>query len=206
MYKIGLTGGIASGKSTVAAILRELGAPVIDADALSRELTAPGGAALPELRARFGDAIFEGGVLNRRALGALIFADASAREALNAAIHPLVFAKMEAQIAALADRGEAAVVLEIPLLFETGYDAQVDEIWLADLPREEQARRLMARDGLSPADADARIDSQWPLERKRSRARVRIDTGLPPEQLASLVRDAWQQTQRKAEPSNATAT
>jgi len=83
MYKIGLTGGIASGKSTVAAMLRELGAPVIDADALSRELTAPGGAALPAIRARFGDAVFDSaGALNRRALGARVFADAEARRAL----------------------------------------------------------------------------------------------------------------------------
>ena len=192
MYKIGLTGGIASGKSTVAALLRELGAPVIDADALSRELTATGGAALPAIRARFGDAVFEGDALNRRALGALVFADENARRALDAIVHPLVYAGMDTRMDGLAAQGEKAVILEIPLLFETGYDVQVDEIWLTVLPHGEQLRRLMARDCLTVAEAAARMDSQWPQERKESRAQVRIDTSAPLEQVAGQVRAAWQ--------------
>ena len=191
MYKIGLTGGIASGKSTVAAMLRDLGAPVIDADALSRELTALGGAALPAILERFGNAVFDGEALDRRALGALIFADEAERDALNEIIHPLVLAGMDAQIDALAANGERAAVLEIPLLFEIGYDSRVDEVWLTALPRETQLRRLIARDGLTEAEAAARIDSQWPLARKKSRARVCIDTGAPLERVAARVRAEW---------------
>ena len=199
MYKVGLTGGIATGKSTVAALLRGLGAPVIDADAISRALTAPGGAALPMIRERFGDGVFDGDALNRRALGACVFADEEARHALEAIIHPLVYAGLRAQIGQLAADGERAAVLEIPLLFESGYDAQVDEIWLTVLPRWEQMRRLMARDGLTEAEAEARIDSQWPAERKERRARVRIDTSGPPEQVAEQVRVAWQHAMTRAE-------
>ena len=198
MVKIGLTGGIASGKSTVAAMLRELGAPVIDADALSRELTATGGVALPAIRARFGSEVFEGDALNRRALGARVFEDEAARRALDAIMHPLVYANMHARICALMDRDEKAAVLEIPLLFETGMDSQVDEIWLTVLPRDEQLRRLMARDRLAEAEAAARIDSQWPMERKERRARVRIDTTGPPEQVAAQVRVAWQHAMMRA--------
>ncbi len=198
MYKVGLTGGIASGKSTVAAELRKLGAPVIDADALSRALTAPGGAALPLLRARFGDAVFEGDMLNRRALGMLVFNDAEARADLNALLHPLVYARLEAQCQALAAQGCPAAVLEIPLLFETGYDARVDEIWVTALPPGEQLRRLMARDGLGEAEAQARIDSQWPLQDKLMRAQVRIDTAASQEEVAAAVRAAWARTIRKA--------
>jgi len=118
MYAIGLTGGIATGKSTVAALLREYGASVIDADAISRELTAPGGVALPIIRAHFGDEVFQGGALNRSALAARIFADEQARLALDAIMHPLVYADMFERVCVLVDRGEKLVVLEIPLLFE----------------------------------------------------------------------------------------
>jgi len=204
MYTIGLTGGIASGKSTVAALLREFGAPVIDADAISRELTAPGGVALPALRARFGNEVFEGDALNRRALGERIFADQAARHALDAIMHPLVYAGMHAQICALVDRGRKAAVLEIPLLFESGFDSQVDEIWLTVLPREEQLRRLIARDGLTEIEAAARVGSQWPAERKQRLAQVHIDTAEPIERLAVQVRTAWQQAIRKAESLDAT--
>ncbi len=206
MYRIGLTGGIACGKSTVAAMLHELGAPVIDADALSRGLTAPGGAALPAIRERFGDGVFAGAELDRRALGALVFADEQARQALNALLHPLVLAAIDARCASLAAAGKPIAVLEIPLLFEIGYESRVDAIWLAALPREEQHRRLMARDGLTEAEANARIDSQWPLERKRERAQVCIDTSVPPEQVKAQVHAAWQQTIRKVVDFPAKAT
>lgn len=205
MYAIGLTGGIATGKSTVAALLRALSAPVIDADAVSRALTAPGGAALPMIRARFGNQVFAGDALDRGALGTRIFADEAARRDLNAIMHPLVFADMRAQIGQLAERGERVAVLEIPLLFESGFDSEVDEIWLAVLPRDEQLRRLMVRDRLTEAEGLARIASQWPTERKERRAQVRIDTAAPPEQVAEQVRAAWQNARRKAESPDATA-
>ena len=198
MRRIGLTGGIATGKSTVSRTLRVLGAPVIDADEISRALTAPGGEALPALRARFGDAVFDGDALNRRALGAVVFTDAQAREALGALLHPMVYARMEARCAELAQAGAPAAVLEIPLLFETGYDARVDEIWLTVLPQAEQLRRLMARNGLTEAEAAARIDSQWRQEDKRARAQRVFDTTAAPDAVAAQVRAAWAQSIRKA--------
>jgi dephospho-CoA kinase len=197
MRRIGLTGGIATGKSTVATVLRGLGAPVIDADAVSRALTAPGGAALPALRASFGEAVFRGDALDRKALAARVFADADARRALEALLHPAVFAEIEARCEALDRAGHPIVVLEIPLLFETGYDAKVDEIWLTVLPGAEQVRRLTARDGLTEAEAAARVDSQWPEAAKRARAQVWIDTGRPPEAVTAQVRAAWEQTLRR---------
>ncbi|MCL2811350.1 MAG: dephospho-CoA kinase [Clostridia bacterium] len=203
MYTIGLTGGIASGKSTVAALLRAFGAHVIDADAISRALTATGGVALPIIRAHFGAEVFEGNALNRRALAAQIFADEEARLALDAIMFPLVYADMFEQVCALVVRGEKLVVLEVPLLFESGFDAQVDEIWLTVLPRDEQLRRLMARNQLTEAEAVARIDSQWPIERKERRARQRFDTAQPIDRVAEQVRAAWQHAKRKAESPNA---
>ena len=205
MYTIGLTGGIATGKSTVTALLRALGAPVIDADAIARELTGPGGVALPMIRARFGSEVFADDALNRRALAARIFADEASRLDLDAIMHPLVFAELHVRIGDLADRGERAAVLEIPLLFEAGFDSMVDEIWLAVLPRDEQLRRLMARDRLTEAEGLARIASQWPTERKERRAQVRIDTAGPPERAAEQVRAAWQNARRKAESPDATS-
>jgi len=204
MYTIGLTGGIATGKSTVAALLRAYGASVIDADAISRELTAPGGVALPIIRAHFGGEVFQGGTLNRTALAARIFADEQARLALDAIMHPLVYADMFERVCVLFDRGEKLVVLEIPLLFESGFDVQVDEIWLTALPRSEQLRRLMARDQLTEAEASARVGSQWPNERKERRARVRIDTAEPLDRVAEQVRAAWQHAKRKAGSPHAT--
>ena len=111
-YVIGLTGGIACGKSNLSSALRAAGAQVIDADALSRATTAPGGPALPAIRSAFGDAVFDGNALNRRALGQLVFADASARAALNGIIHPLVLAQMRREI----DSREGIVFLDVTLL------------------------------------------------------------------------------------------
>lgn len=178
-------------------MLRQLGAPVIDADALSRALTAPGGAALPALRAHFGDGVFDGPCLNRRALGQLVFGDDQARGALEGILHPLVYAAMEQSIADLADQGNPIAVLEIPLLYETGYDAQVDEVWLTVLPPELQLSRLMARDGLSEADALSRIHSQWPQADKLSRAQVRFDMSASRQEISQAVRAAWGQALRK---------
>ena len=193
MYLIGLTGGIATGKSTVAQALRALGVPVVDADTFSRAATAPGGAALPMIRQRFGDAMFADDFLDRRALGRLVFADPQARAALEAIVHPLVFAALDEALQALCAQREPVAVIEMPLLFETGYDARVDAIWLTDVPQEEQVRRLMARDGLTRIEAQARISSQLPSEEKRSRAHRIIDTSGAPEETRVQVHAAWRQ-------------
>ncbi|MBQ2700069.1 MAG: dephospho-CoA kinase, partial [Clostridia bacterium] len=145
MKIIGVTGGIACGKSTLCNTLRELGAPVWDADASSRALTAPGGRALPAIRQAFGDTVFfSDGTLNRPKLGSIVFNNDAARQQLNGIVHPLVYEDMEAFLR--ENSGEQAVFLDVPLLFETGYDRRCDEVWCAWLPTQTQLERLMARD------------------------------------------------------------
>lgn len=178
--KIGLTGSIACGKSTVAAMLREAGCPVVDADAISRALTAPGGEALPALRAAFGDAVFDGDTLNRRALGQLVFADAAQREHLNAILHPLIIGRVFAELDALS-RAHSPVFADVPLLYECGMQHGFDRVWVVAAPRALALSRLMARDGLPEAEAARRIDAQMPLGEKlrRADAVIRTDKPLP---------------------------
>lgn len=186
-YVIGLTGGIACGKTNLSDALRKEGAPVIDADEISRSLTAPGGEALPLLRQAFGDEIFDGETLNRKALGALVFSNPDARERLNQITHPFIFQKMRAQMA----QYPGAVVLDVPLLFETGLDAWCDEIWCAYLPQKEQVKRLMTRDGLTYRAAMQRICAQMPTIQKARKARHIIRTSGSREESAAIVVSLW---------------
>ena len=194
MLIIGLTGGIACGKSNISATLRELGAVVIDGDALSRQLTAPGGIALPAIREQFGDEVFhEDGTLNRQALGRIVFSDIDRRHALEAIIHPMIQHKMISDLQEAERNGEPVVFLSVPLLYETGMDALCDETWVLHTDRETQIRRLQERDGMEAADAEKRIDSQMNPEERMARANVVIRTGRSIEQtraeLGSLYRD-----------------
>ena len=172
-FILGLTGGIACGKSHVAQQLRNLGVPVLDADAVSRALTAQGGEALPAIRAAFGDSVFDGDQLNRRALGAVVFADDEKRRALEAILHPLIMDRM------LRDTEAAHTPIvgwDVPLLYETGMDSQCDEVWCVYITAQEQLHRVMRRDRLDAAAARARIDSQLPLSEKKARAQHQIST------------------------------
>jgi len=190
MKVIGVTGGIACGKSTLCNTLRELGAKVWDADAASRELTAPHGKALPAIRQTFGDGVFfPDGTLNRKALGAIVFTDESARQRLNGIVHPLVYEDMEAFLR--ENSGEQAVFLDVPLLFETGYDKRCDEVWCAWLPPQTQLERLMARDGLTQEEALARISSQMPLAEKAARSTHLIDTSGSIEESAQKLKNLY---------------
>ena len=175
-YILGLTGGIASGKSEAAKHLSSLGAACIDADAISRAMTAPGGPLLPALREAFGDGIFdEDGSLNRRALADIVFADPMQRRLLDSVTHPAIQKAMMDDVERYEDEGKPLVVLNVPLLFETGMDALCDETWLISLDRDKQIERLMERDGLTREQAVARIDSQMSLEDKEALATVIID-------------------------------
>lgn len=177
MRIIGLTGGIACGKSTISLTLRELGAVIVDGDVLSRELTQPGGLALPAIRTRFGDGVFHpDGTLNRRALADVIFHDDAARQALDDIMQPMLLSLIHRDVDAARESGAAACILDMPLLYEAGLDKLCDRVWCAWIPVETQLQRLMARDGLSPADAQARLDSQLPAAEKAARADVVIDT------------------------------
>ncbi|MBQ4265330.1 MAG: dephospho-CoA kinase [Clostridia bacterium] len=173
--KIGLTGSIACGKSTVSSYLRELGCFVADADAISRSLTAPGGAALPALRAAFGDGIFDGDVLDRRALGDIVFTDTSKRNQLNAILHPMIISAIESELT-VHNAPDTLVFGDIPLLYECNMAHMFDRVWVISAPREIQIARLHERDGLNRQDAEKRIDSQMPLEEKRARADAVIDS------------------------------
>lgn len=176
MHIIGLTGSIACGKSTASARLRELGAIIIDADAISRALTQDGGRALPAVRERFGDGVFNGESLNRRALGAIVFSDAQAKADLENILHPLIFEDMRAQMNAARESGAKIAVLDVPLLFESGMDVLCDEVFCVWTDEETQLARLMERDHLSEADALARIRSQMPQDMKLEKSDVHIDT------------------------------
>ena len=185
--KIGLTGSIACGKSTVSRYLRELGYAVSDADAISRSLTAPGGKALAPLRTAFGDAIFDDDLLNRRRLGALVFADPAQRSRLNAILHPLIIDEVRRELDA-ADAPGRIVFADIPLLYECGMAHMFDRIFVVRAPRETQIARLLERDGLPREEAERRIDAQMPLQEKCALADAIIDTDCPESHTRAQVR------------------
>ena len=168
---IGLTGGMGSGKSEAARHLMSLGATHVDADAISRSLTAPGGEALPAIRETFGDEVFYAdGTLDRRALGAVVFGNTAARHALEGIIHPRVQRIALEMADAARAAGEEAVLMDVPLLFETGMDALCDVTVVISADIEERIRRVMSRDGLSREEAEARFASQMSDEERCARA------------------------------------
>lgn len=177
MKIIGLTGGIACGKSTISQTLASLGTFIVDGDVLSRELTAPGGRALPAIRAHFGAAVFlPDGTLDRRALGQRIFSDDAAREALDGIMQPMLLDMIQEAIEKARQDGASICVLDMPLLYEKNLDKLCDRVWCAWLPRQTQLERLMARDGFTAEEAAMRIDSQMPVDEKAARADIVIDT------------------------------
>jgi dephospho-CoA kinase len=182
MVRVALTGGIATGKSTVLRRMRAAGLATIDADVLARQVIAPGAPAYAAVVARFGpEVIDDTGAVDRRALAAVVFADPSARRELEAIVHPAVYEAIAGWFAALPADTPLAIA-DIPLLFETGREGDFDVVVVAACSREEQIRRVIARDGASQADAEARIAAQWPIERKVAAAdHVIWTTGTPAE-------------------------
>jgi dephospho-CoA kinase len=183
---VGLTGGVASGKSSVATILRERGAVVIDADALAREVVGPGTPGLDAVVAEFGPEVLDpDGALDRARLGALVFADADRRTALEAIVHPLVRARA-AELEASAPAG-AVVVHDIPLLVETGQAASFDAVLVVDVPSEIQVARAVRERGWSEDEARARIAAQASREERLAAATYVIDNAGTPEDLHQRV-------------------
>ena len=178
MLRVALTGGIATGKSYVADLLGARGVPVIDADVAAREVVRPGGHALAAIVARFGTAVLApDGSLDRAALAAQVFADAGARQALEAIVHPAVYEAIGAWLQALEARGGTPfAVADIPLLFETGHATDFDAVVVTACPPDEQIRRVIARDGATAEEARRRLAAQWPIAEKVRRADVVIDT------------------------------
>ena len=180
MLVLGLTGGIACGKSTISLTLRKLGAVIVDGDVLSRELTAEGGAALPAIKKAFGDGVFHpDGTLDRRALGALVFADDRVRAALDGIMQPMLREMILRSIEDAQKSGVSACVLDMPLLYEKDLHGLCDRVWCAYIPRDLQLKRLMERDGFTLEEAEARLRSQLPAKEKAARADVVIDTSGP---------------------------
>ncbi|MFC3802561.1 dephospho-CoA kinase [Cohnella sp. GCM10012308] len=169
---IGLTGGIATGKSTVARMLVARGAALVDADRIAREIVEPGQASLARIAERFGaEVIREDGTLDRRMLGSIVFANAEERKALEAITHPAIRELMRERIDALeAERPDRLVVADIPLLYESGLQHLYEGVMVAYVPREIQRIRLIQRDGLSPEEADKRLGAQMDIEKKRQLA------------------------------------
>lgn len=192
MKTVGLTGGIATGKSTAARVLRELGAVVIDADQVSRDVTAPGSPGLAAVVEAFGDAMLDDqGALNRKALGAVVMADPEARRHLEEITHPLIIAAMMERLRELAMAGEPAAVIEAALMVETGSWRNYSELWVVTCEPATQLERLMARNDHSREAAERWIGSQLPLAEKEAVAtRVfRNDGGV--EELRAAVTAAW---------------
>ncbi len=196
-YRVGLTGGIGSGKSAVADLLAERGAVIIDADVLAREAVAPGTPALAAIAVRFGGGVIAAdGTLDRPALGRLVFEDETARQALNAIVHPRVRALADA-IEATVPPG-AVVVHVIPLLVETGQEASFDLLVVVDCPVAVQVARLVERRGLSVAEAQARISAQATREERLAVADVVLDNSGTAEALAGQVDGLWRRLRRAA--------
>jgi dephospho-CoA kinase len=175
MRIIGLTGGIATGKSTVSAILRELGAAVIDADELARQVVEPASTVLSEIDRRFPGVVGDDGRLDRTRLAERIFSNPEDRAALDALLHPRIQKLFVEKTAALAQQGEQLVIYDAALLIENSLHEKMDGVILVTAPRETQITRLRERNGLTRAQAEARLSSQMPLGEKLRFARWTID-------------------------------
>jgi dephospho-CoA kinase len=192
MITVGLTGGIGSGKSTVSGFLRERGAPVIDADAIVHQLQAPGSPVLAEIAAAFGREVLRpDGSLDRPKLGAIVFADPARRHQLEAIVHPPVRRRIWELVDRYRAEGAPAVILDIPLLIEGGWQESLDQVWLVWVDAETQLRRLIHRDHLSEEAARARIEAQMPLDEKRRYADLIIDNTGSLAQTEAQVERAW---------------
>jgi len=172
-----LTGGIATGKSYVRARIAARGVLTLDADAIVHRLFTGGSDVTAEVRRRFGTSVVRhDGAVDRQALGRIVFADASARRDLEAIVHPRVYERIAEWADAQAREGAPWVLVDIPLLFETGRDRAFDRVIVAACSPEEQVRRIRQRDGLGEAVALARLAAQWPIAEKVRRANDVIDT------------------------------
>lgn len=185
MLIVGLTGGIATGKSTVSTQLRAAGLPIIDADIVAREVVEPGTHTLEAIKLAFGGGIITNGVLNRRLLGARVFSQPAEMARLNAIIQPAITSAMTDKINFWRQQNTPILILDVPLLFERAYDSQqrVDKIVVVIADEQQQLTRLKARDQLDDQQARARIQAQMPLAEKMNQADYVIDNTGDPAQL-----------------------
>lgn len=206
MLKVALTGGIATGKSYVRGRLAALGVPTLDADLLAREAVAPGSLGFRAVVDRFGpDVVRPDGTLDRARLAATVFVDDAARRDLEAIVHPAVYAAIEAWLASLATQLPAPpmAVADVPLLFETGCAGAFDAVIVTACAPALQVARLIARDGLTEAEARRRLAAQWPLEEKVRRADFVIRTDGSFDDTDRQVRDVHAELLRRARAGQA---
>jgi dephospho-CoA kinase len=179
MLLVGLTGGIASGKSTVSGMFADLGVPVICADELARAAVEPGSAALEEIRRAFGEEVLtEDGGLDRVAMARLVFQNEARRKLLESIIHPRVAEEQQKKLCHLEREGHRMAIIDVPLLYESGWEKGFDLVIVVYAPREIQEKRLMERDGISLDDARARLNAQMPIDEKKKLADRVIDNTL----------------------------
>lgn len=195
MFLVGLSGGIASGKTTVSGILKELGIPVIDADQIARDVVKPGKPAWHKIRREFGpEVLLSDGNINRSLLGGIVFRDTAKRKTLNGITHPEIHKEMSAQCIKYLLQGYQFVVLDIPLLYETkALLPYLHKVIVVKCTAEQQLERLMLRNGLSEEEAHIRISAQLPIEQKCAMADFVIDNTMAEEltraQVEAVVRD-----------------
>ena len=196
MYLVGLTGGIASGKSTVAAAWAELGGTEIDADQLARDVIAPGTPGLELIRQEFGDVVFTDGTLDRPALGRIVFADPEKRKLLEGIIHPLVKDLAAAKLAALPS--DSIVIYNVPLLVEASVDLPFDKVVTVEAPAEKQIERLVSIRKLSRTEAEQRVKSQASPVQRANAADVILNSNQDLHLMLKDARRIWQQIEHEA--------
>ncbi|MEK5060403.1 dephospho-CoA kinase [Paenibacillus sp. FSL H7-0326] len=190
---IGLTGGIATGKSSVSRYLVSLGAILIDADQIAREVMLPGHPVLAAVIERFGQAVLnEDGTLHRKKLGEIVFGNAAELKALNDITHPAIRLEMQERMRMFEqEQPDKLVVSDIPLLYESGLSEQFDQVMVVYVPAEIQLKRLMERDGISEADALSRLNAQMDIEEKKRRADIVIDNSGTVEETKAQIIKFW---------------
>ncbi len=193
MYVIGLTGGIGSGKSTVAQMLEQKGAALLSADTVGHEVYLPGQPAWQEIVDAFGRRIAAAdGTIDRRALGAVVFSDREQLRRLNAITHPRMKEMMRVKLEEKKGQGARVAVLEAALLFDAGWDDLTDEVWVTVAPPEVAAARTAERSGISVEEALSRIRAQMSSEERSARSRIVIDTDCPLERTRKQVDEEWE--------------
>jgi dephospho-CoA kinase len=194
VIKVGLTGGIGTGKATVAKMLSSLGALVIDADRLAHEAVHPGSRPWKQVVRAFGKGILgRDGRIDRRRLAAIVFSDPGKLRLLDSIVHPPVLREMRRRMERAAAEGRYPVaVADVPLLFEAGLENEFDRVIVVTCPREEQIRRCRARGGMSREEVERRINAQMPLREKERRADYVIDNRGALEQTGKQVREVWE--------------
>src|SRR6266852_2012374 len=193
MKLVGLTGGVGSGKSTVAEMMRDLGAQVVDADEAAHAVYEPGSPGFDAVVREFGAEYVDGGRIDRSRLGELVFHDDDARRRLNSIVHPLVREWMAQHTAEAAERGAEVVVQDVPLLFENGLERLFSTVVLVYAPEEVQVERLVSGRGYTPERARAMIAAQMPIENKRGLAHHVINNSGSIDETKAQVKAVWRQ-------------